>query len=83
MWKRSYLQAVQKYCPPVRLEDLEVYPAGIGTQAVMNDSTLVHDFLFAEGPRSMHVCNAASPAATFAIPIRRYICDKAAAAVNS
>jgi L-2-hydroxyglutarate oxidase LhgO len=49
----------------------------------MNDSILVHDFLFAEGPRSMHVCNAPSPAATFAIPTGRYICDKAEAARDS
>ncbi len=57
--------------------------AGIRAQAVMNDSTLVHDFLFAEGPRSMQVCNAPSPVATFAIPTGRYICDKAEAAGNS
>jgi len=37
---------------------------------------LVHDFLFAESPRSLHVCNAPSPAATSAIPIGNYICDK-------
>ncbi len=83
LWKRAYLHAVQKYCPSVRLEDLEACPAGIRAQAVMHDCTLVHDFLFAEGPCSMHVCNAPSPAATFAIPTGRYICDKAEAAGNS
>lgn len=75
-WKPGYLKTVQKYCPKLRLRDLEPYPAGIRAQAVMRDGTLVHDFLFAESPRSLHVCNAPSPAATSAIPIGRYICDK-------
>ena len=76
LWKRAYLRLVHKYCPSVELQDLEPYPAGIRAQAVMNDGTLVHDFLFAETPRSLHVCNAPSPAATSAIPIGEYLCDK-------
>jgi L-2-hydroxyglutarate oxidase len=37
---------------------------------------MVDDFLFKETARSLHVCNAPSPAATSAIPIGKYICDK-------
>jgi hypothetical protein len=40
------------------------------------DDTLVHDFLFAETPRMVHVCNAPSPAATSAIPIGQMIAEK-------
>lgn len=76
LWKPGYLKLVQKYCPQLKVEDLEHYPAGIRAQAVMKDGSLVHDFLFAESPRSLHVCNAPSPAATSAIPIGNYICDK-------
>ncbi|NCF24471.1 MAG: L-2-hydroxyglutarate oxidase [Gammaproteobacteria bacterium] len=76
IWKPGYLKQVQKYCPSVRLSDLQPYPAGIRAQAVMRDGTLVHDFLFAETARSLHVCNAPSPAATSAIPIGELICDK-------
>ena len=76
VWKRGYLKQVQKYCPSVRLADLRPYPAGIRAQAVRRDGSLVHDFLFAETPRSLHVCNAPSPAATSAIPIGEMICDK-------
>jgi len=76
IWKRGYLKRVQKYCPRLTIKDLLPYPAGIRAQAVLNDGTLVHDFLFAESPRSLHVCNAPSPAATSAIPIGHYICDK-------
>ncbi|MGD8833974.1 MAG: L-2-hydroxyglutarate oxidase, partial [Desulfobacteraceae bacterium] len=58
------------------IKDLLPYPAGIRAQAVRNDGTLVHDFLFAETHRSLHVCNAPSPAATSAIPIGAYITEK-------
>ncbi len=76
LWKPGYLKLVQKYCPSVKLQDLEPYPAGIRAQAVLKDGTLVHDFLFAESPRSLHVCNAPSPAATSAIPIGRHIVER-------
>ena len=76
LWKPGYLRQVQKYCPSIRLSDLRPYPAGIRAQAVMRDGTLVHDFLFAETRRSLHVCNAPSPAATSAIPIGEVLCDK-------
>jgi len=37
---------------------------------------MVHDFLFVESPRMLHVCNAPSPAATSAIPIARMIVER-------
>ena len=76
LWKPGYLKLVQKYCPQLQVSDLKPYPSGVRAQAVMKDGSLVHDFLFAESPRSLHVCNAPSPAATSAIPIGSYICDK-------
>jgi L-2-hydroxyglutarate oxidase len=76
LWKPAYLKQVQKYCPSVKLSDLRPYPAGIRAQAVMRDGTLVDDFLFAETRRSLHVCSAPSPAATSAIPIGDYLCDR-------
>ncbi len=44
--------------------------------AVKSDGTMIEDFLFSESARSLHVCSAPSPAATSAIPIGKYICDK-------
>ena len=74
-WYRpGYLKRVQKYCPGITLSDLTPYPAGVRAQAVMRDGSLVHDFLFRETERSLHVCNAPSPAATSAMPIGEYIC---------
>ena len=83
IFKRGYLKEVQKYSPQVNLKDLKPYPAGIRAQAVLEDGTLVHDFLFAESKRSIHVCNAPSPAATSAIPIGKYITQKATKAYNN
>ena len=75
-YKPGYLNRVRKYCPSLTIEDLYPYPAGIRAQAVKRDGSLVHDFLFAESERSFHVCNAPSPAATSAIPIGEYLCEK-------
>jgi (S)-2-hydroxyglutarate dehydrogenase len=71
--KRRYLKLCQKYAPGLTLEDLEPYPAGIRAQAVMKDGTLVHDFLIKQTPRTLHVCNAPSPAATSSLPIGEYL----------
>ena len=78
MIKSAYLKQVRKYCPAVELKDLKPYPAGVRAQAVAKDGTLIHDFLFVNTRRSIHVCNAPSPAATSAIPIGNYIVKKAA-----
>lgn len=77
-YKPGYLKRVRKYCPELSLADLLPYPVGIRAQAVKRDGSLVHDFLFAESKRSFHVCNAPSPAATSAIPIGEYLCQKVA-----
>ncbi len=75
LWKARYVNEISKYCPSITADDLEPHPAGIRAQAVTRDGTLLHDFLIERTPRSLHVCNAPSPAATSAIPIGRHICD--------
>ena len=77
LYKPGYLRRVKKYCPELVLADLKPYPAGIRAQAVLVDGSLVHDFLFAQSPRSLHVCNAPSPAATSALPIAEFLTEKA------
>ncbi|MCW5711038.1 L-2-hydroxyglutarate oxidase [Shinella sp.] len=73
LWKPGYLAQCRKYCPGLKLADLLPHEAGIRAQAVGRDGTLIHDFLFVETERMLHVCNAPSPAATSAIPIARMI----------
>ena len=41
----------------------------------MRDGSMVHDFLFLQTARMLHVCNAPSPAATSAIPIGEMIAE--------
>ena len=76
LFKSAYLRQVQKYCPSLSLEDLEPYPAGVRAMAVNRGGEMVDDFLFVETARSLHVCNAPSPAATSAIPIGEHICQR-------
>ncbi|WP_404385649.1 L-2-hydroxyglutarate oxidase [Knoellia locipacati] len=77
--RRGYLELVRRYCPELTLDDLLPAPAGIRAQAVLRDGTLVHDFLVRRTARTVHVCNAPSPAATSAFPIARHVVDLATA----
>jgi len=79
LFKSAYLKECRKYCPSLESSDLLPYEAGIRAQAVQRDGTLVHDFLFLESPRTLHVCNAPSPAATSAIPIGQMIAERSTA----
>jgi L-2-hydroxyglutarate oxidase len=82
VFRRGYLAECQKYCPELKLEDLQPYPAGVRAQAVKADGTMIHDFLVLRGRCSLHVCNAPSPAATAALPIGRYVVDQCSDAFN-
>lgn len=74
--KRNYLQQCRKYFPSLELDDFQQSEAGIRAQAVKSDGTLIHDFVFAETGRMLHVCNAPSPAATSSLPIADMIVAK-------
>jgi L-2-hydroxyglutarate oxidase len=73
IWKQGYLRECHKYCPSLQASDLMPHDAGIRAQALLADGTLVHDFLIQSTPRTSHVCNAPSPAATSAITIAEEI----------
>jgi L-2-hydroxyglutarate oxidase len=77
--RAAYLADCRKYCPDLQLKDLLPHQAGIRAQVVMRDGTAVHDFLFRQTARTLHVCNAPSPAATSALPIGRMIATRLAA----
>jgi (S)-2-hydroxyglutarate dehydrogenase len=50
--------------------------AGVRAQALRSDGSLVDDFFIIDGKRSIHVCNAPSPAATASIEIGKEIVKK-------
>jgi L-2-hydroxyglutarate oxidase len=80
--KRVYLERCRKYCPSLQLEDLQPMEAGIRAQSVSSDGALMDDFLFLETSRSLHMCNAPSPAATSALPIADEIVSRALRKAN-
>ncbi|GAA2128874.1 L-2-hydroxyglutarate oxidase [Streptomyces synnematoformans] len=71
--RRAFTAAVRRLLPAVEEEDLRPAQAGVRAQAVLPDGSLVDDFRFAAGPRTIHVLNAPSPAATASLPIGREI----------
>ncbi|MEQ8661431.1 MAG: L-2-hydroxyglutarate oxidase, partial [Gammaproteobacteria bacterium] len=74
------LQAARRYCPRLELSDLANHACGIRAQAVTARGELVSDFLIEQTARSVHVCNAPSPAATSAFPIADALVARIAAA---
>lgn len=80
LFKRVYLERCRKYCPSLALDDLEPHQPGIRAQNVSRDGALIDDFRFLQTARTLHVCNAPSPAATSALPIADEIVSRALAA---
>ena len=74
--RHAYLRAAQRYCPNLRLDDLAAKSCGIRAQAVSREGEMLQDFLFQTTPRSVHVLNAPSPAATSAFPIAAAIVEQ-------
>lgn len=67
--KSSYMTEVHRYCPSIAVDDLLPYRTGIRAMAVDRDGNMLDDFLVKKTARSVHVCNAPSPAATSAFAI--------------
>lgn len=82
LYKRGYLRLVQRYCPSLQQQDLLPHPAGVRAQAVTREGELIDDFLFVSTARTLHVCNAPSPAATSALPIGEHIVSRIKALVG-
>jgi len=76
--KPAAVREMQRYLPSLQARDVVRGPSGIRAQVMTRDGELVDDFLFAEGPRSLHVVNAPSPGATSSLAIGRHIADRAA-----
>ncbi|AKG23280.1 L-2-hydroxyglutarate oxidase [Calothrix sp. 336/3] len=74
--KAAFTRSLQKLIPEVQSDDLIPCHAGVRAQALMDDGKLVDDFLIVEGEKSVHVCNAPSPAATSSIEIGKAIANR-------
>ena len=71
--RTQFVRTLQQLVPAIGPDDVEPAPAGVRAQALSSDGSLVDDFLIVEGRRSLHVCNAPSPAATSSLEIGREI----------
>jgi (S)-2-hydroxyglutarate dehydrogenase len=76
--KAAFVRSLQKLVPAIQSADIVRGSAGIRAQAVAADGALLDDFRFAETPRSLHVLNAPSPAATASLAIADAIATRAA-----
>ncbi|SDI90703.1 L-2-hydroxyglutarate oxidase [Natribacillus halophilus] len=71
--KQKFVKGLQKLIPQVQAEDIVPAPAGVRAQALSSDGQLLDDFMFIYGKKSLHVCNAPSPAATASLEIGKEI----------
>ncbi|MGM0546874.1 MAG: L-2-hydroxyglutarate oxidase [Bacteroidota bacterium] len=67
--KAEFVKSLQKLIPKITAEDLVPSSAGVRAQALNPDGSLVDDFLIKYHGRTIHVCNAPSPAATASLEI--------------
>jgi L-2-hydroxyglutarate oxidase len=74
--KAAFARALQRLVPEVTADMLVPAGSGVRAQALKDDGSLVDDFAFAEGKRSLHVLNAPSPAATASLAIGEEIADR-------
>jgi len=74
--KPAFVRALQRLVPDIAATDLEPGGAGVRAQAVARDGSLLDDFHFVEGPGTLHVLNAPSPAATASLAIGEIIADR-------
>jgi (S)-2-hydroxyglutarate dehydrogenase len=80
--KIKFLESLRKLVPAIELDDLVKTEAGVRAQALTVDGKLVDDFIILKGKRSIHVCNAPSPAATASIAIGEEIASYMDSLVN-
>ncbi|MBD8005564.1 L-2-hydroxyglutarate oxidase [Bacillus norwichensis] len=71
--KAQFTKSLQALIPEIQEDDLIPAPAGVRAQALKDDGSMVDDFNIIIGDRTIHVCNAPSPAATASIEIGKEV----------
>jgi len=71
--KQRFARALARLVPEVGEADLEPAGSGVRAQALDAQGRLLDDFHIVEGPGSLHVINAPSPAATASLAIGKEI----------
>lgn len=73
--KTAFVKSLQRLIPEIQASDLVPTHAGVRAQALKESGDLVDDFLIIQGEKSIHVCNAPSPAATSSLEIGKAIIE--------
>jgi L-2-hydroxyglutarate oxidase len=74
--KQAFTAELQQLIPSLTADELVPGESGVRAQALQEDGTLMDDFFFITGARSLHVLNAPSPAATASLEIGKTIARK-------
>ena len=74
--KAAFVRSLQKLVPEIKSDDIIPTEGGVRAQALSDDGKLVDDFMIVHGQKSLHVCNAPSPAATASIEIGKAIVEQ-------
>lgn len=74
--RKRFLESLQSILPNLSDGDIERGVSGVRAQAVGLDGRLIDDFYIQTGPRTIHVLNAPSPAATASLAIGREVADR-------
>lgn len=80
--KKQFTKSLQELIPEIQEDDLIPAPAGVRAQALKRDGNMVDDFHIIMGKRTIHVCNAPSPAATASIEIGKEVVKRIPEQVN-
>ncbi|MGG1573215.1 L-2-hydroxyglutarate oxidase [Fictibacillus sp. NRS-1165] len=73
--KTAFLRSLQQLIPELTEKDIVPTHAGVRAQALMHDGRMVDDFAIFSGEKSLHICNAPSPAATASLEIGKEIVE--------
>jgi L-2-hydroxyglutarate oxidase len=74
--KAHFTKSLQELIPEIQENDLIPAPAGVRAQALRDDGNMVDDFHIIMGKKTVHVCNAPSPAATASIEIGKEVVNR-------
>ncbi len=75
--KKLFYESLKRLVPALEIRDLEPARSGVRALALTPEGSFWDDFYFVPGPRSLHVLNAPSPAATAALALADAIVQKA------
>ncbi len=75
--KRLFVRAIQRLVPDIQEKELLPSGSGVRAQALDREGTLLDDFHLVQEDRTLHLCNAPSPAATASLAIGEHVAEVA------